>query len=58
VENITIEPSSDVELFIRQWIFNLNLTRHISKVCTKAGNKLYAIARLQNHIYMERNLFY
>lgn len=54
VDNITIEPSNEVELLGVTVDSNLNLTRHISKVCTKAGNKLYAIARLKPYLHGEK----
>ena len=54
VDGITIEPSSEVKILGVTVDSNLNLNSHISKICKKAGSKLYAISRLRPYLRGEK----
>ena len=54
VDGITIEPSSEVKILGVTVDSKLNLNSHISRICKKAGSKLYAISRLRPYLQGEK----
>ena len=54
MDGITIEPSSEVKILGVTVDPYSNLNSHISKICKKAGSKLYATSRLRPYLQREK----